>query len=182
MTSVSPDKFGFVILCPERNLGGLQNTVNSIRRTYPKSPHLCVVGKDAIKQELDEMSRFCKTIQGENTITSLINRGMAEVEADWNAIVFAGSWITSGLYRKFCLFVKDQRDILFPVVNRKTNFVEGSMNGLIVHRETFREVGKLPGIMHKTGVNDLELLKLFWAIAAIDKGCHFKAIVGMKVC
>lgn len=129
------------------------------------------------------MNQICETIKGYDTITSLINVGMKKTKADWNAIVFAGSWVRSNIYRKFDLFVEKEKDILFPVVDGKINFTEGSMNGIIIHKDTFKEVGDFSTApMQKSGCSDLELIKLFWSLQAIEKGCTFKAIIGMKIC
>ena len=65
--------FGFVILCPERNIGGLKNTINSIKHSYSNSSCVCVVGDDANTEEFKEMNNLCETHKGKNTITSLIN-------------------------------------------------------------------------------------------------------------
>lgn len=176
-------RFGFVILCPERNLGGLKNTVKSLKQAYPGSPYLCVVGNDATKAEIAEFNLVCDTFKGKDTITSLINLGIKKSKIDWNVLIFAGSWLRPSLHRKFDLFVKSEKDILFPVVDRKTNFVDGSMNGIMLHKKTFQEVGEFATApMQKAGSNDLELIKLFWTLDAIEKGCTFKAIMGMKVC
>lgn len=185
MTSRLPKKqpFGFIVLCPERNLGGLKNTVNSIKRGYENASVICTIANDANKDEIKEASNLCDVYKGGSTITSLINTGMKKTKENWNIIVFAGSWITPQLRRKFDLFVKDEKDILFPVMWRKTNFIEGSMNGLIIHKKAFKEVGDFPnGPMQKAGVPEMELIKMFWALDAIKLGYVFKAIVGMKVC
>lgn len=177
------DSFGFIILCPERNIGGLRNTVSSIRTAFPDFPYICMVGDDASKVELLEMKNICETHQGSDTITSLINQGMKKSKTEWNCVVFAGSWLKHNIYRKFDLFVRSEKDILFPVVDGKTNFYDGSMNGIIIHKRTFEEVGEFStSPMQKGGYNELELIKLFWSFNAIEKGCTFKAIVGMRVC
>lgn len=174
--------FGFVILCPEKNIGGLRNTVSSVRKVYPRAPLLCGVGSDVTPAEMTEMSKICKTHVGGETITSIINTGIHKSERPWNVLIFAGSWVTGNVYRKFDLFVKEETDILFPVVDGRTSFVEGSMNGIIIHKRALQEVGNFPDSpMLKMGCNELELVKLLWATDAIDKGFTFKAIIGMKV-
>lgn len=174
--------FGFVVLCPERNLGGYQNTVRSINHQYPNAKIIGVVGNDVTTSELAEMDTKCETVMGQDTITSLINVGMKNSKAPWNVIVFAGSWVRGSVYRKFEAFVRDKRDILFPVVDGHYNFVDGSMNGIIIHQDTFAEVGDFSTHnMQKEGHNDLELIKLWWALGAMEKGCLFKAIIGMEV-
>jgi hypothetical protein len=137
---------------------------------------------DATATEVSEMNRHCETVVGQDTITSLINVGVKESKSPWNVIVFAGSWVRGNVYRKFDAFVKSRKDILFPVVDGHYNFVDGSMNGIIIHKETFSEVGDFSTHnMQKEGHNDLELIKLWWSLGALEKGCVFKAIIGMKV-
>lgn len=174
--------FGFLVLCPEKNLGGFSTTVRSIKHNYPYAPILGIVGNNATQQEMDEMNSHSESIKGSNTITSLINVGMKNTKAPWNVIVFAGSWIRSSLYTKFDAFVKSEKDILFPVVDWHYNFVDGSMNGIILHRDTFAEVGDFPtdNVQQYEG-GDLEFSKIWWALGALEKGCVFKAIVGMKI-
>ena len=61
---------------------------------------------------------------------------------------------------------------MFPVVDRIWNFVDGSINGLMLSKKLHEEVGDFG-----SGDN-LQLTKLIWAHKAIEKGCKFKAIVG----
>lgn len=173
--------FGFIVLCPERNLGGFNNTIRSILYQYPNAKIIGVVGNNATEQEVAEMNIRCTTVVGIDTITSLINAGMKNSEALWNVIVFAGSWVRGGLYRKFDAFVKNKKDILFSVVDGRYNFVDGSMNGIIIHKDTFDEVGDFSNTMLKDGYNNLEMIKLWWSLEALDKGCIFKAIIGLKI-
>jgi hypothetical protein len=80
-------------------------------------------------------------------------------------------------------FLNSEKDILFPVVDRKMNFVDGSINGIVVHKKAFKEIGDIaPNSLQKVGYNDFEISKLFWAMDAVEKGYKFKAIVGMQIC
>ena len=84
--------------------------------------------------------------------------------------------------RKLRYFAESPKDVLYPVVGMKMNFVEGSSNGILINKETFKEVGEFPEHkMQKAGVNDFELAKLFWATKAIECGCKFKGIVGLRI-
>jgi hypothetical protein len=179
----NPDNynFGFVVLCPEKNIGGMKVTVSSIKHAYEKAPFLCCIGDDVTESELTACQGICETHVGGNTITSLINKGIRESKADWNFLVFAGGWIKSNIYRKFDLFVKDEKDILFQVIDGKDDFVGGSMNGIIIHKKSLKLAGEFPtGPMMKADCNELELIKAFWAFNAIQEGCKFKAIIGMR--
>ena len=77
---------------------------------------------------------------------------------------------------KFSFYIGSEKDILFPVANRKYNFIDGTLNGLFINKKTFKEVGE----MNDEG--SLEFVKAEWAMSAIEYGCKFKAIIGSKMC
>jgi hypothetical protein len=173
---------GFIILCPDRNVGGLKNTLGSISHYSYNRESICVVGSDVSAKEINEMKACCQTYKGENTITSLVNVGMKKLKHDWGFIIFAGSRIQNYLERKLSIFTTKDSDILFPVVDRKCNFIEGSFNGVLINTKFFAEVGDFPcTTMKKQGLNDFEFAKMLWAIEAVEKGCTFKGIVGMRI-
>ena len=174
MYEVKKLDFGFVILCPERNIHGLRSTARSISQYYDV-PRLCVAPKDTKKAELDEMKGICETIKGGITYTSLINKGLAKAPANWNFFVFAASIIRPYFYRKFAVFQENDKDIMFPIVDRKTNFVDGSMNGIFMHKRVLKDVGKIDEDM-----DDLVKAKLVWAHRAMKCGYKFKAILGAQ--
>jgi hypothetical protein len=186
MTLLSPNRllasFGFIILNPDRHLGGLKNTVGSIRHTHPDASILCVVGSDAHDSEVEEMGAYCPTFRAGDTIMSLLNVGMNHSVSDWNAYVFAGSVVSANFRRKVNLFVQSDRDILFPVVDWRTNFVDGSMNGIVVHKKSFSAAGEfISPPAPASEYSEIELVKLCWAASALANGCVFKAIIGMRI-
>lgn len=173
---------GIIILCPDRNIGGLRNSVGSIQHHMYDRDILGVVGEDASPQEIKEMKQICPIHKGENTITSLINVGMKKNKHDWGFIMFSGSRVPNYVEHKLIAFCKSDNEILFPVIDKKWSFVEGSFNGVLINTKFFKKIGDFPcQTMQKQGMNDFELAKLFWAIDAIDQGCKFRAIVGMRV-
>lgn len=172
----------FLILCPDRNRGGLRNTVGSITSYAWNRPSICVVGEDATAAEVKELKEFCPTYKGENTITSLINVGMKKIKTDWAFILFSGSRIPTFLEHKLRNFVKEETDVLFPVVDRKWDFISGSFNGVLINTKFFKKAGEFPTVsMQKQGMNDFEMAKMFWALGALEAGVTFKAIVGMRI-
>jgi len=175
MYEVKKLDFGFVILCPERNINGLRGTIRSIGK-YHDVPCLCVVPKETKKAELDEMKEVCKTIRGGSTYTSLINKGLEKTGCDWNFVIFAGSFIRPLFYRRYVVFVDNEKDILFPIVDGRVTFYEGSMNGILLHKKAIKEIGKMDEVSE-----DLEKVKLKWAYEAVERGYKFKAIHGVKV-
>lgn len=173
---------GFVILCPERNIGGLKNTLGSIRFHSYNRDSICVVGKDTTSTELADMNKFAPTFKGEDTITSLINIGMKKIKHDWACILFSGSRIPAYIEKKIAVWAGSESDVLFPVVDRKWEFSEGSFNGVVINTKFFAKVGDFPAVaMMKAGLNDFEFAKMLWAMQAAEHGCKFKAIVGMRI-
>jgi hypothetical protein len=173
---------GFIILCPDRKIGGLKNSLGSIKSYSYDREAICIVGEDTSPTELKDMKQLCPTHKAGTTITGLINTGMKKLNHDWAYIMFAGSRVMQYIEWKFDTYVKDEKDIIFPVVDRKWGFVEGSFNGVMINTKFFEKVGDFPDDeMQKVGVNDFELAKMFWALDAMDNGCKFKAIVGMKI-
>ena len=122
------------------------------------------------------MLQICPVHRGRNTITSLINVGMDNSTSEWTLVVMAGAFLRNNLDRKYSYFVTSQKDILFPIVDGKTNFVDGTLNGIMVHRDTWKEIGQF------SNQESLSWCKLSWAMAAIEHGCCFKAILGAQIC
>lgn len=174
---------GFIILCPDRNPGGLKNSVGSINHHSYKRDMICVVGNDANETDLKVLKPYCQILKGDETLTSLVNKGMKANKHDWAFIMFSGSRIPTFLERKLENFAKTDRDVLYPVLDfQRTDFISGSFNGVMIHSKLFKEVGDFPTFQaQKDGLNDFELAKTFWAMDAIDAGAKFKGIVGMRI-
>ncbi|MFZ8393467.1 hypothetical protein ACO1MB_14640, partial [Staphylococcus aureus] len=67
-------------------------------------------------------------------------------------------------------------DILFPIVDRKMNFIDGTINGIFLHRQAFDLTGPF------SDDPSLEKSKAVWSSTAVEKGCTFKAILGAQIC
>lgn len=173
---------GFIVLCPDRSPAGLKNSIGSIRYNCYDRNCIAVVPKAISPKEIIELKEYCPTIhKGQDTITSLINTGMKRLKSEWGFIIFAGSRVPSYIEKKFTSFVKSDKDVLYPIVEGKYNFVEGAFNGVLFNKAFFKEVGDFPtATMQKAGLNDFELAKLLWSLDAIEKGVMFKGIVGMR--
>lgn len=179
--------FGFVILSPEHNIGSVSGTVRSIKNHYQDVPITCAVGEDTTPEEMKELKKVCpKVWRGKNTITSLINTGMKRGHKQWNIIVMEGVWVKRGITTRYASFLNDEQDILFPIVvdyNREglpikiyRDFESCTLNGIMIHHNTFKEVGEVPKL------EDINRAKLLWSVQAQEKGCTFKAILGAKLC
>lgn len=167
--------FGFVVLNPESNPSLLKNTVNSIRGKYD-APIISVTEKSVKAPALKEMNDICPTCKGKETYTSLINAGMKHPPADWNFLIIAGTYVRHRLDNKFSMFIESEKDILYPIVENKYDFVEATINGLLLHKNCLKEVGNMAEI------GPYEICKLMWALEATEKGYKFKAILGAKLC
>lgn len=167
---------GFIVLCNESKIDLVRYTVKSIRGRYADSPIICVTDNSINSQDLQELKRICPTFQGKNTFSSLINIGFKNAPADWNFVIIAGTTVRQNLDLKMSIFINSEKDILYPVAERKYHFHEATINGLMIHKKTFKSVGEWDTNL------DLESAKALWASDAVEKGCKFKAVVGTKLC
>ncbi len=176
------EPLGFVILCPNRSIGGLRNSVGSIKHHAYNREHIAVTGGDATKEEIEEMRQVCPTGKGRANIMSLINTGMSLLKSKWAFLFICGKRIPRFLERKLALFAKDPKDILFPVLDNQYNFCDSAFNGILINKETFMSVGFFAeNKMEKEGLDEFDMSKLFWAHDAVKQGCRFKGIVGMRI-
>jgi hypothetical protein len=166
---------GFIILCDEGNIGSLKHTIKSLNFRYTNQPYIGVVGKGTSSDNIKEMKELCPIYRGKETITSLINTGLRNTQSDWNLIIFSGSWLHGRELTKFSYFVEKETDILFPIINNITNFVDGCMNGILIHRKTFKLIGPIGED------NPLNICKLLWAMEAQKKGCRLVGVLGPKI-
>ena len=176
---------GFIILASDLNIGRLKSTRNSIWNNYGKVPIVCVAPKNVSTIEYKEAKELCDMHKGKDTITSLINTGFKHGHKDWNVVVMEGTWVKANIDKKYSYFMQDEKDIFFPVVTDcdiqgkptkiYNDFWNCSLNGLMIHQRTFKEVGDLVD-------GSLEQSRLIWNAEAQEKGCKFKAILGAKLC
>jgi hypothetical protein len=172
----------YVILCPDRNIQSLKITVNSIRNNCCNNNIVAVAAESVTTKELKEFKEICDCVKAGNTITSLINAGFKKVKQDWVFLIFAGSRVTKYLERKLELFAKSEKDVLYPILNHYLGFIEGSFNGVLIHKSFFVQAGDFPTITaQKQQFNDFEFAKFMWSLSAIEQGVVFKGIVGMKI-
>lgn len=177
--------FGFIILSPDHNIGGLKGTLRSILNNYSSFVNvICVTGSDAKAEQVKEMNEICRTYKGGNTITSLINKGLEKGHEEWNIIIMEGSWVKRNLHSRYSTWIKSYKDVLYSIVVNYNkdgfpikifkDFEECSLNGICINRKLFKEVGKFSD-------NPLDVSKLFWSLEAKDKGATFKGILGIKL-
>jgi hypothetical protein len=170
-----PLKFGFIVLCPNINIGHLKNTISSIDIYYPEAKAVVIVPSGCKKEDLDDISKIKKTYSGGKTVASMINKGVENsLCPEWNFILFARGWVRNRIDIKYSYFVENEKDILFPIISKNLTFMASDINGLLVHKKTFEDIGDFPDM------DSLDSSKLIWANKAIEKNCRFKGIVGAK--
>lgn len=177
--------FGFIILSPEHNIGGLRNTIRSIDTNYGNSNYICVVPKQTKNEQIKEIKEICEVHKGGETITSLINKGFEKTKKDWNILILEGSRIPKNFYKKYEIFIKDNKDIVYPLIidydvygypkHVYDTFYNCTLNGICINKIFFKEIGKL-------SENPLEISRKFWALEAKEKNANFKTILGIKIC
>jgi len=179
-------EINFVIISPEPNIGRLKGTVRSIHNNYSESAKIvCCVEKGVSKDSLKEMKEVCDAHRGGSTVTSLINKGMEKSFKGWNMIVTEGSWVPKNLDRTYGRWAKSEKDVIYAInmehdrdgtpSNMSCGFVDCSLNGILMRKEFFLEVGRFSD-------NPMHISKCFWALDAIDKGATFKGVLGARIC
>ena len=167
--------FGFIILCPNRDIIGLRNAVRRVGYFYPEAPCLAVKPKGTTRPETADMKAICDVAAGKVTDQSMINAGLKKAKPDWNFIVYEGAVIRPRFHIRYGNFLVDEKDVLFPIIDQRYEFFEGTMNGLLIHRKTWEEVGPFEE------EQDFLLAKLLWAAEAKKKDVRFKGILGPRV-
>lgn len=153
-----------------------------IRKTYfsadllNKNYPCIVVVPDNVEVNLEELNiTGLPVLKGGNCVTSIFDTGIGNSLNDWAYMVFAGTTIRKNIDLKLSKYVESESDVIFPVVDRIWNFIDGSMNGVLINKNFFKQIGDFGS------GNPLKLTKLDWAGRAIEKGCKFKAIVGALI-
>jgi hypothetical protein len=167
----------FLILCPELNVGGLKSTASSIKCNFPNSPRICMVGSNANEVDLAELGKYCPVHKGGGTILSLINEGVMKFSTRWCFVLMAGCMVRSSLFKKYDIFLKSDKDVLYSAVGvDHWLFPDATINGMLLSKGMLEDVGLFPD----SGLSIADS-KVWWSILAADKGYVFKAIVGTKL-
>lgn len=166
--------YGYVIITPENDPKLVKITASSIKMKQSNASIICVTRHDIDSESEREIKNICACFKGQNTYTSLLTKGMENCPSEWNLYVISGTFFENKIQKKYSYFVESDKDILFPVVNRKINFVEGTLNGILMHRNALKNIGCF------LESNSLEKSKTIWSYNAVCSGYRFKAIVGTK--
>ncbi len=154
------------IMSFDGNHNHINTTVNSIKNLGFDYDYFILTPSVAKMTHFEHRIYICN-----DTITSLLNEGMKKSKKEWVYFVYSSCKLRQKIDEKLSKFIESYKDVLFPVVDRVWNFIDGSMNGILINKNFFNEVG--PFIEEK----DLKITKLDWADRAINKGGKFKAIV-----
>ena len=161
------------VLAHEKGLNEIKKTIDSLKNlqySYEKivavlpTSEICTIPFDNTK-----------LIKKGDCLTTAIDSICEVAQTEWVYFIFAGIIVPKNIDNKNSKYIKSYKDILFPVVNRNWNFAEATLNGLLLSKKVYEEVGAFGTSNH------LELTKLMWADKALQKGCNFKAIVGAKL-
>ena len=169
--------FGFIILCPDMNPVTLNNTLKSLKLSHPDCPAIAVVPSNIKIDVTKEMKQLCDVYKGKDTITSLMNTGLRNINNDWGIFVMAGTWVKIKVAYKLSRFIEDDSDVLFPIVDRIHDFKNGTLNGLCINKKVFKKVGPF------SESGSIPTCKEEWSIYATAQcGTKFKAILGAQIC
>lgn len=156
------------ILSLDANSNSIQRTINSSKFLTFDCDKVVAIPQETVLSS----SLGINVINGGNCITSMMDNIVKNIKTEWVYFVFAGTNLRKAVDQKNSMYVESYRDVLFPVVDRIWNFVDGSMNGLLISKQFYQEVGDFG-----SGKN-LQVTKLLWAEKAMAIGGRFKGIVG----
>ncbi len=158
------------IISIDGNISSILKTQRSMDFLSKDYPSLAIVPENVT---LDPESKVNMPLfQTGNCITSMFDSAISKSTTPWVYLIFAGSTIRKKIDLKLSKYVDCESDVLFPVVDRIWNFIDGSINGILINKNFHKLVGDFG---HG---NPLKVTKLEWAAKALAKGVQFKAIVG----
>jgi hypothetical protein len=169
---------GFIILCPDPNIGLLQGTVKSLKNSHTNIPYVAIVPGNTQTSVIKELKEISPVVKGKDTITSLLNTGLRNAPADWGIYIMGGTWLRIKLVDKYSRFIENDTDVLYPIVptERKHDFKHCTLNGLCINKKLFKKVGPFA----EKGA--LEKCKEEWSLYACGNNAQFKAILGAQIC
>jgi hypothetical protein len=112
-----------------------------------------------------------KVLRHGESMTEMVDFACKNSVTEWIYFIFAGTKLAKKIDTKNAMHVTSHKDILFPVINRRWNFVEANLNGLLLNKNFHEEVGDFGA------GNDLMVTKLIWADKALQHGAKFKGLV-----
>lgn len=132
-----------------------------------------VVAPESVNKEAFTGRGF-KTIYGGKFYCDMIDISMKNCVSEWAFLLKAGTKIQNRIDEKNSRYISRYNDVIFPVVNRVYNFSTLPLNGLLLNKAFYNEVGEFGDYESQ------EITKLIWADKAMQFGAKFKAIVGVR--
>ncbi len=127
-----------------------------------------------VNKEINCNFNYKKHFVKSNEKFVFFDKAIKESTKNWCFLVLSGLHLQKSIIRKFSEFVKNEKDILFPVKNRLWDFYKNPIECLLINKNFYNEVG----FFGKENPEDI--IKLLWANDAIKLGATFKSIVGVK--
>ena len=172
-------KFGFIIICNNYNIKQIADTIKSIRIYYPDYPVIISCDSTFTKEQIKNI----KILEIKNNVISktsgeinLIDAGISDAIPNWNILLVSGSRLKTKIDKKYTLFTKSEKDILYPVINRKFYFHESSWTGMMFSKMAYKDLGGFPAVS-----NDLSRSKVIFEGEGLEKGYRFVGIVGLPI-
>ena len=157
----------------------LNSNANEIKKTHKRIeflsknyPSIVVVPENSNLDITEINISDTPLFKGGTCITSMFDIAIENSLCPWVYLIFAGTTILQKIDVKLSRYIESENDVLFPVVDRIWNFIDGSINGILINQNFHAAVGNFGS------GNPLKVTKLNWAERALEKGVNFKAIVG----
>lgn len=159
-------QINFIIIFKEKEK--LKITLDSLKSNYPESSYTL------ISSDIEGSENGHKILKGKN-LMSCINIGMFNGWKEWNCILTPQTtWVKDYLVKRYASRIQGYKDIFYPVMNQQINFTDNNLNGIMIHKKAFNEIGGFPENV------SFEESKILWANNALDRKCQFKGVI-MKV-
>jgi len=169
---------GILVLCPSLKIQDLNTTLSWLKANVEPdlSNVTAIIPPTKDKSAQSAFESVCKTYRSKtDSLLSMVNKGMKYTQGDWNFIVLGGSRLKSDVFKRLVLFSKSETDILYPVSTGITNFVDAPLSWLYINKRGFDKVGDFSDTL------SVEHGKILWAAEAIEAGCTFKGIAGLRI-
>jgi hypothetical protein len=99
--------------------------------------------------------------------------GVAKIKTEWAFVLFAGVLIKPNFWKKYTVFMEDDKDVLFRIDAEHLNFETASLNGMMLPKDVIKNVGPLPEIA------DLVESRIVWGCRAMEAGYRLKGLLGV---
>lgn len=163
-------KYGFILLCPNIDVRHVENTIESIKLYYNTNKILIVLPEGTESAIVSKVRKLAQMVLAKSDLVSMLNKGLElSLCGEWNFVLHRMGRLNPNIEKQFSYFMESEKDIIYPISRRKWDFTEFDLNGFLINKKTYEDVGPFPD-------GTVEESRTFWAIKAIEKGCLFKGI------